>query len=153
MPLVGPCRDRKFLPNAKRVQPVDATVGEKIRLRRKMMGMSQTALAEKLGVTFQQVQKYEKGKNRVSASSLHKVAEVLRISVSDLFDGSDASLIYSSDVSDGTKAFLEFISTAEGLRLNKAFALIADRKIRQQLIELVRVLGDGYAADGSVLEG
>jgi transcriptional regulator with XRE-family HTH domain len=71
----------------KRIHPVDVFVGQRIRALRIEQGLSQSAVAAKLGLTFQQLQKYEKGTNRVSASELFQIAEVLGVAVADLFDG------------------------------------------------------------------
>ena len=77
--------------NKKKPNPIDIHVGSRIRLRRTMLGMSQEKLGESLGITFQQIQKYEKGTNRVSASKLHQIAVFLGVDISELFEGTGIS--------------------------------------------------------------
>jgi transcriptional regulator with XRE-family HTH domain len=117
----------------KMIQPVDLAVGNKIRLRRKMAGLSQTALADKLGVTFQQVQKYEKGANRVSASRLQMIASVLRMPVSEFFEGS----VSGSDAASDIEAFY---STTEGIKLTRALLKITDADVRKSLVGLAEAI-------------
>jgi transcriptional regulator with XRE-family HTH domain len=133
--------------SSRRPNPMDAHVGTRVRLRRMLLGMSQEKLGEHLGLTFQQVQKYEKGVNRIGASRLFDLSRVLGVPVQFFYDEAPA------DVS-GTPApagfaeqpdesyVVEFLSTREGLELNKAFVKIADAKVRRSIVELVRSLGD-----------
>ncbi len=131
--------------NKKKPNPTDIHVGGRIRLRRNMLGMSQEKLGESLGITFQQIQKYEKGTNRVGASRLQAIANILGIPVAFLFEdlpGQEAASVggFSEDAS---AAFaLEFCTSAEGLQLNRAFVKISDAKVRRKLIELVKTLAD-----------
>lgn len=118
--------------------PIDVYVGSRIRLRRLMLGMSQTKLADQLGVTFQQVQKYEKGANRVGASRLQHIADVLKVPISFFFEnGGDADkesgLGEANDVAG-------FVSTKEGMELNRAFFAITDTKVRQSIVALTKSL-------------
>jgi transcriptional regulator with XRE-family HTH domain len=115
------------------IQPVDLAVGNKIRLRRKMAGLSQTALADKLGVTFQQVQKYEKGANRVSASRLQMIASVLKMPVSEFFAGSVSGCNAAPDIE-------AFYSTTEGIKLTRAFMKITDADVRKSLVGLMEAV-------------
>ena len=129
--------------NKKRPNPVDTHVGSRIRLRRNMLGMSQEKLGEQLGITFQQIQKYEKGTNRVGASRVQAIASVLGVPVSYLFQdapGSEESL-QKGFAEDGAASVLEFCTSAEGLQLNRSFVRIADPKIRRRIIDLVKSLG------------
>lgn len=131
-------QDKKKKPN-----PTDIYVGSRIRLRRNMLGMSQEALGEKLGITFQQIQKYEKGTNRVGASRLQAIASVLGAPVAFFFEGSPAESAVSGQgfAEDASSTFsLDFCSSAEGLQLNRAFSRIADVKVRRKIIDLVKVL-------------
>ncbi len=127
--------------------PVDLHVGARIRLRRRMQGVSQEKLADALGLTFQQVQKYERGANRVSASKLYEIAAALRAPVAYFFDGlADPT----GDELDGVRAAAaseestvhSFLMTPEGLELAKLFPNIAPGLVRRRLLELVRSLAD-----------
>lgn len=130
--------------NKKRPNPIDIHVGSRIRLRRNMVGMSQEKLGEMLGITFQQIQKYEKGTNRVGASRLQAISSILSVPVAFFFEdapgqpGSEAGM--SEDSSPGYLA--DFINSAEGLQLNRAFARIGDAKVRRRIVDLVRSLAD-----------
>jgi transcriptional regulator with XRE-family HTH domain len=125
--------------------PIDRHVGSRVRMRRILLGMSQEKLGEALGLTFQQVQKYEKGTNRIGASRLQQISTTLNVPPAFFFDGAP-SLDESSPnasapgfVSEAPSSsyVLDFISTAEGLHLNKAFARIQDAKIRKRIVDLV----------------
>lgn len=127
--------------------PVDLHVGARIRLRRRMQGVSQEKLADALGLTFQQVQKYERGANRVSASKLYEIAAALRAPVAYFFDGlADPT----GDELDGVRVAAaseestvhSFLMTPEGLELAKLFPNIAPGLVRRRLLELVRSLAD-----------
>ncbi|WP_168597790.1 helix-turn-helix transcriptional regulator [Rhizobium sp. SG570] len=121
--------------------PIDIEVGRRIRMQRRMLGMSQTALAEGLNVTFQQVQKYEKGTNRVGASRLQRVADCLGVSISHFFDNPVAESNASVNEAMGVRNDLvSFLSSDEGAELNRAFAKIKDTKTRQKIIGLVKTL-------------
>lgn len=129
----------------KKPNPIDIHVGGRVRLRRMMVGMSQERLGEQLGITFQQIQKYEKGTNRIGASRLQNIASVLTVPVSFFFEGapgqSDAS---GTETRDGAGQVVDFLSSSEGLQLNRAFVRIADPRLRRRIIDLVRaVAGDG----------
>ncbi|WP_426127691.1 helix-turn-helix domain-containing protein [Pararhizobium sp. PWRC1-1] len=117
--------------------PVDVHVGSRIRFQRMMMKMSQTDLGEAVGVTFQQIQKYEKGTNRVSASRLQQIADVLRVSVTFFFEGKGAQVTVSGEILESDELSL-FLSTSEGLTLNQAFAKIADDQVRRKIVGLVK---------------
>ena len=113
-------------------------------MRRVLVGMSQERLGDALGLTFQQVQKYEKGTNRIGASRLQQIAGVLNVSPAFFFDemnGADGAS-EPGPSGDGPSAVLDFLSTAEGLLLNKNFVRIRDAKIRRKVIELVTCLAE-----------
>ncbi|MBZ0161738.1 MAG: helix-turn-helix domain-containing protein [Notoacmeibacter sp.] len=132
--------------NKKKPNPIDIHVGSRIRLRRNMLGMSQEKLGENLGITFQQVQKYEKGTNRVGASRLQAIAGVLQVPVSFFFEdapGPDATAGLAEDSS--TSYVVDFLNSSEGLQLNRAFVQISDQKVRRKVIDLVRALGSAEA--------
>lgn len=129
--------------NKKKPNPTDIYVGSRIRLRRNMLGMSQENLGEKLGITFQQIQKYEKGTNRVGASRLQAISQILNVPVSFFFEdfpsqdgGSGKGFAEDASPSFG----LDFVTSPEGLQLNRAFVKIADVKVRRKIIELVKTL-------------
>ncbi len=125
--------------------PIDRHVGSRVRMRRILLGMSQEKLGEALGLTFQQVQKYEKGTNRIGASRLQQISTTLNVPPAFFFDGApvlDGPLGSGSAVGQfaeppGSSYVLDFISTAEGLHHNKAFARIQDAKIRKRIVDLI----------------
>lgn len=129
--------------------PVDVHVGSRVRLRRMVIGMSQEKLGEKMGLTFQQIQKYEKGTNRIGASRLFQLALILDVPVQFFFEEAP---VRSGQSQGGlpeskTESFLlDFLNSREGLELNRAFVKITDPKVRRRVIELVRALGDEVAA-------
>jgi transcriptional regulator with XRE-family HTH domain len=117
--------------------PVDRHVGLRIRMRRKELGWSQERLAEAIGLTFQQVQKYERASNRVSASKLWDMAQALNTTISYFFEG----LGEGSEAAQ--QAFThDFLLTPEGLELAGAFPKIRDERTKKKLIELVRVMAN-----------
>jgi transcriptional regulator with XRE-family HTH domain len=125
---------------AKSTNAIDGYVGERVRLRRKMLGMSQASLADALGITFQQIQKYEKGINRIGASRLLRMAEIFGVPVGYFFENGVAA---SGDDSlrPETDAVAVFMASKEGLALGKAFIAIEDPNVRQKLLALTRSLG------------
>lgn len=116
---------------------VDQHVGARIRERRKMMRMSQQQLAEALGLTFQQVQKYERGTNRVSASKLFETASALSVPISFFFEGLDDEPTSIAD-DRGEHAARSFLRTEEGAELARTFPRLAPGRVRQKTLELVR---------------
>ena len=125
--------------------PIDKHVGARVRMRRLMVGMSQGKLGEALDVTFQQVQKYEKGANRIGASRLQQLARVLDVPPSYFFEGAPTSDGLASGFAepDGNSYVVDFLSTNEGLQLNRAFAAIKDPKVRKKILDLVQSLAAG----------
>ena len=134
----------------RRPNPVDLYVGGRVRMRRKLLGVSQDQLAEALGLTFQQVQKYERGANRVSASKLYQIAKALQVPVSFFFDGladltnGETGDPVTSNVERGIQAFL---STPEGLELAQLFPRIHRGRVRRQVLDLVRTMTDDMDSD------
>ncbi|AEH84525.1 helix-turn-helix transcriptional regulator [Mesorhizobium sp. B283B1A] len=129
--------------NKKKPNPIDIHVGSRIRLRRNMLGMSQEKLGENLGITFQQIQKYEKGTNRVGASRLQAIASILGVPVAFFFEDAPGqeSSANRGFAEDASMAFaVEFCGSPEGLQLNRAFVKIADVKVRRRIIDLVKSL-------------
>lgn len=128
-------------PNKKQPNPIDIHVGGRVRLRRMMLGMSQEKLGEQLGITFQQIQKYEKGTNRIGASRLQHIATVLSVPVAFFFEDAPATPNgHTVGVSDDSSSnyVVDFLSSAEGIQLNKAFVNVKDPKLRRRIIDLVR---------------
>lgn len=118
--------------------PVDLYVGARLRIRRKVLGLSQTQVAEALGITFQQIQKYERGSNRISASKLYDVASLLEAPVSYFFDGLSET---SGGLDDGVaQRVTKFVSTPEGLELAALFPRLDDRRLRRRVVDLVRAM-------------
>jgi len=123
--------------------PIDVHVGGRIRLRRKFCQMSQTELADKIGLTFQQVQKYETGANRVSASKLYQASQILGVPVAYFFTGySDSEEPADETALDAERAVGAFLLTDEGIQLAEAFPKIHGAKKRRKLLDLVRSLAD-----------
>ena len=118
---------------------VDAYVGARLRMRRVMLGMSQSKLGAMLGVTFQQIQKYEKGANRISASRLKQAAEVLETSIDFFLEGAPAQPSMSAGLAESQSQPFDvaFLATTEGFQLNRAFMRIRDQKVRRRIVELV----------------
>ncbi len=128
--------------NKKKPNPIDIHVGSRVRLRRNMLGMSQEKLGENLGITFQQVQKYEKGTNRVGASRLQAIASILGVPVSFFFEDAPGGSPSGFAEDDSAQYVVDFMNSSEGLQLNRAFVRIADAKVRRKIVDLVRVLAD-----------
>ncbi len=119
---------------------IDVEVGARIRLKRKLIGMSQQSLAGKLGVTFQQVQKYEKGTNRVGASRLSQIATALDVPMSYFFDGNQGERQDDDNphITRETDEVALFLSSTEGFNLNRAFMRIPSAAVRQKVVLLVK---------------
>lgn len=128
--------------NAKAPNAIDVYVGSRVRMRRLLLGFSQERLADQIGVTFQQVQKYEKGMNRIGASRLQKIAEVLAVPPSFFFQ-QDAAQPLSLDGLEPSENFDpvgEFLRSKEGLALNRAFLKITDPTVREKVLSLVKAM-------------
>lgn len=132
--------------NARKANPMDAHVGSRVRLRRMLLGMSQEKLGEQLGLTFQQVQKYEKGVNRIGASRLFDLAQVLNVPIQFFYDEAPPGEAMGSAMMMGMAErpqegfVIDFLSSRDGLELNKAFVRIHDPKVRRAVVDLVRSL-------------
>jgi transcriptional regulator with XRE-family HTH domain len=135
--------------STKAPNPVDKYVGSRVRMRRIMLGMSQEKLGEALGLTFQQVQKYEKGTNRVGASRIQQIAEILQIPVSFLFEGGPSGTVNADGTIEGPSPSYvsDFLATSEGLALTRAFTRISDAKLRRSIVELVEQIASHESAD------
>ena len=135
---------------SKSPDPIDVHVGARLRYRRMLIGMSQEALGDSLGLTFQQVQKYEKGQNRIGASRLHRIAIALQVPVGFFFEGLlDAPSAGADAPSETTVPPLDpmsFIASPEGLQLNLAFQRIEDTATRRKIVDLVETLARAATA-------
>ncbi len=123
--------------------PVDVEVGRRIRIQRMARGISQTELGEKIGVTFQQVQKYENGANRVGASRLTRIAKVLGVSVGTFFGGPDEA---EAAPSEATRLDLEYLVMPGALRLLRAYGQIRESVLRRTIVTFVERIAAGDAA-------
>jgi transcriptional regulator with XRE-family HTH domain len=137
-----------MIENKKKPNPIDIHVGSRIRLRRTMLGMSQEKLGESLGITFQQIQKYEKGTNRVGASRLQNISSILNVPVSFFFEDAPGDQGAQGGMAEASSSnyVVDFLSSSEGLQLNRAFVKISDPKVRRRVVDLVKAL----AADAEV---
>jgi transcriptional regulator with XRE-family HTH domain len=123
----------------KKTNPIDAQVGNRVRIRRMLIGMSQEKLGDLLGLTFQQVQKYEKGINRIGAGRLFEISRILDVPVNFFYDGVGAS---SDGQAETSAPVMEFVSSSEGMQLSLAFMKIRDPKVRKRVLDLVKSLGE-----------
>jgi len=119
--------------------PIDKHVGSRVRMRRMMLSMSQEKLGDALGLTFQQVQKYEKGTNRIGASRLQQIAQILQVPVSFFFEGAPHSAGHHGGMSEAPSPgyVADFLATSDGLSLTKAFMRIKSSKLRRRIVDLV----------------
>jgi transcriptional regulator with XRE-family HTH domain len=130
--------------------PVDRHVGSRMRMRRMLIGMSQEKLGEALGITFQQIQKYEKGTNRIGASRLHHIARVLGVPVEFFYEGApQVGAVQGFAESPASGYVADFLTTSEGLELVKAFIAIKDPKVRRRIIDLAKALGQSEQGSAS----
>ena len=132
----------------KKPNPIDVHVGSRVRLRRMLVGMSQEKLGVQMGLTFQQIQKYEKGTNRIGASRLYQISRILGVPVQFFFEEAPMEMNMAATGGGGfeetkSEAFImEFLNSREGLELNRAFVKIADTKQRKRVVDLVRSMAD-----------
>ena len=133
------------LPGKKAPSPTDQHVGSRLRMRRKMLGMSQERLAEALGITYQQVQKSEKGANRIGASRLQQISHILQVPVAFFFEGAPNALA-PQDFSGRALSMAQiddFVSSSNGLKLMRAFMRIDNADLRRRIVMLVQqIAGD-----------
>src|SRR4030081_2019240 len=135
--------------STKAPNPVDKYVGSRVRMRRIMLGISQEKLGDALGLTFQQVQKYEKGTNRVGASRIQQISEILQVPISFLFQGGPSGVASVESYGEGASpAYVsDFLVTSEGLALTRAFTRIAAPKLRRSIVDLVEQIATREAPD------
>ncbi|MBI1251979.1 MAG: helix-turn-helix domain-containing protein [Alphaproteobacteria bacterium] len=127
---------------------VDRRIGQRVRMRRLELGMSQERLAELLGVTFQQVQKYEKGVNRIAASRLFFIADSLAVPISHFYEGVASRRSAAAGVaeSESDRFIYDTISTPEGLQLVTLFSHVKNARMRRRIVDLVRAVADEDSA-------
>lgn len=129
----------------KQANPIDAQVGNRVRLRRMLIGMSQERLGELLGLTFQQVQKYEKGVNRIGAGRLFEVSRILGVPIDYFYEGVNgqhAPGAHGHNNGQAAPPIMEFVSSGEGLQLSLAFMRIKDPRVRKRMLDLVKSLAE-----------
>ena len=132
---------------ARTPNPIDVHVGLQVRLRRKELKISQEKLADSLGLTFQQVQKYERGSNRISASKLYEIARTLKVSIAWFFEGL-GDPAQDDGEAGGSSAFAHgFLLTQDGVDLANLFPKIPERRVRRRIVELVRAMTDEPAQE------
>lgn len=129
--------------------PVDAHVGGRVRLRRMVIGMSQDKLGELLGLTFQQVQKYEKGVNRIGASRIFELSRILDVPIHYFFEDFDGATNQSYGFAEakGDDNVMQLLRSPEGVELCRFFSEIKDPKVRKRVLDLVRTLAEGEKQD------
>lgn len=127
----------------KSLDPIDKHVGSRVRMRRLMLGMSQEKLGDALGLTFQQVQKYEKGTNRISASRLQHLTQILQVPVPFFFEGAPQAAKKERAADAPSPAYAtEFLATTDGLAMAGAFMRIKNAKLRRAIVHLVEDICD-----------
>src|SRR5262245_35979754 len=119
----------------KSVTQVDENVGSRVRMRRLMLNLSQSSLADRIGVTFQQVQKYEKGMNRIGASRLQQIAGALHVPVTFFFETASPNPPVAEDQS--LETLNHFMTSRDGLKLANAFMRIGEVQLRRRIVDLV----------------
>jgi len=129
--------------------PIDKYVGSRVRMRRMMLGMSQEKLGGALGLTFQQVQKYEKGTNRIGASRVQQISQILQVPVAFFFEGAPDLQPQAQGANGVQEApsptyVSEFLATQEGLALTKAFIRIKEAKLRRRIVDLVEEIAEEH---------
>jgi len=129
----------------KQANPIDIQVGNRVRIRRMLIGMSQERLGDLLGLTFQQVQKYEKGVNRIGAGRLFEVSRILNVPVDFFYEGVNATPGQPGASEAEGAPVMEFVSSGEGLQLSLAFMKIKDAKVRKRVLDLVKSLAEEVA--------
>jgi transcriptional regulator with XRE-family HTH domain len=126
----------------KQANPIDVQVGNRVRIRRMLIGMSQERLGDLLGLTFQQVQKYEKGVNRIGAGRLFEVARILNVPIDFFYEGLNTIQPGAGEGEAAAPPVMEFVSSGEGLQLSLAFMKIKDTKVRKRVLDLVKSLAE-----------
>jgi transcriptional regulator with XRE-family HTH domain len=142
MAVVGEIDEENRRMTKKAPNPIDKHVGSRVRMRRMMLGMSQEKLGDALALTFQQVQKYEKGTNRIGASRLQQISQILQVPVAFFFEGapqlSEGVVTDALQTAPSPSYVSDFLATSDGLSLTKAFMRIPDPKLRRRIVDLVQ---------------
>jgi transcriptional regulator with XRE-family HTH domain len=141
----GPMPGRKDLnkDSPKEPQDVDRLVGSRVRMQRMAIGMSQEKLGEACGITFQQIQKYEKGMNRMGASRLHQIAHALQVPIESFYEGAPSGAGGRIIGDQNARSMIAFLGTSEGVQLVKAFMAIKGAKVRRHILDLTRAAASG----------
>ena len=122
-------------------KPVDMHVGSRVRMRRLMLRISQEELADALDLSFQQVQKYEKGMNCIGASRLEHISRFLQVPIAFFFEGASGASATSKEDARSLVLMDDFVSSSEGLRLVQSFTQIEDADVRRRIVDLVQAIG------------
>jgi transcriptional regulator with XRE-family HTH domain len=140
---VANAMESKLFVPSRRPDPVDKHVGRRLKVRRQELGITQSGLAKQLNLSFQQVQKYEKGTTRVSASRLQQLCQILDVQVPFFFEGGPQrrQKVRKAGEDSSATAIFKFVASPDGLALLKAFTSIDDKKIRRLLVRLVEAVG------------
>jgi transcriptional regulator with XRE-family HTH domain len=132
----------------KRIDQIDKHVGNRVRMQRMVLGITQERLAAGLGITFQQVQKYEKGTNRISASRLQAIAQILKVTPAFLFGESDA--VNDRSETSSAKALIQCLTKSEGATLMRSFVRIKDKALRRTIVRFVEMVAPATGTAGRV---
>jgi transcriptional regulator with XRE-family HTH domain len=140
----GVAKTLKRFPKIEGPHPVDMHVGARLRLRRMMLGISQETLGKALGLTFQQVQKYEKGSNRIGASRLMELSELLEVPIQFFYDDFSAAVGGAPGLAESGPGddFMELLSSPEVVQLCRHFAVIKDPRVKKRVLELVKTIAE-----------
>lgn len=134
---------QKAAPKTDKAHPVDVHVGSRLKLRRMALGISQDMLGKSMGLTFQQIQKYEKGVNRISASKIYELSRELRVPIDYFFEGYGKTAHADRFAENaGEDPFMELIRSPEGVQLCRYFASIRDPEVKKRVIDLVRSIAE-----------
>jgi len=130
--------------------PIDIHVGARVRIRRRLLGITQERLGEALGLTFQQVQKYERGSNRISASRLFELSRILAVPITYFYDGAEALAVHAGDVLPEAEAGpfeAELLSSRETHELLRFYYSLPDPQVRRRFLDLLKSIAAGVAGD------
>ncbi|MEZ5892391.1 MAG: helix-turn-helix transcriptional regulator [Parvularculaceae bacterium] len=141
--------DDSFDGRRKGPHPIDVHVGSRVKLRRMILGMSQETLGKSLGLTFQQIQKYEKGVNRIGASRIYEMAQLLDVPVQFFYDEYGETPNRPDGAAEEPNPVMELVSSPEGVQLCRYFAAIKDPQVKKRVIDLVRSIAETESASFS----
>ncbi len=132
--------------------PIDIHVGNRVRILRRHRGLSQEQLGAHLELTFQQVQKYERGTNRISASKLYEIARALKKPIAHFFEGFADGDEFAPEISSAERSINVFLSTPEGLELSRSFPNVRSARQRRRIVDLVRSLAEDDETEDDTVE-